>query len=180
MYEYRSNDKTLILNNTDDIFSFFGKSSQVVSSGTSQWILRSEPEHLICGKAFKPSKKQLPLNLLTLTGLKDIQVSDDNPDFKTIDEVIYTKDGTLLVFCPASKMGTINIAEGTQTIGKNAFTQCNISKVIIPDSVKVIDKCAFVGCKNLSEVKIGEKSHLERINASAFDGCKSLENFYQE
>lgn len=178
MYEYRSNDKTLILNSTDDIFSFLRKSSQVVSSGTSQWILRSEPEHLICGKAFKPSKKQLPLNLLTLTGLKDIQVSDDNPDFKTIDEVIYTKDGTLLVFCPASKMGTINIAEGTQTIGKNAFTQCNISKVIIPDSVKVIDKCAFVECENLSEVKIGEKSHLERINASAFDGCKSLENFY--
>ena len=72
MYEYRSNDKTLILNSTDDIFSFLGKSSQVVSSGTSQWILRSEPEHLICGKAFKPSKKQLPLNLLTLTGLTKI------------------------------------------------------------------------------------------------------------
>lgn len=178
MYEYRSNDKTLVLSSTDDMFSFLGKSSQVVSSGASQCILRSEPKHLICGASFKPSKKQLALNLLTLTGLKDIQISDDNPDFKAIDGVIYTKDGILLVFCPGSKTGTVNVAEGTQTIGRNAFTQCNISKVIIPDSVKVIDKCAFVGCESLNEVKIGEKSRLERINTSAFDGCKSLKNFY--
>lgn len=178
MYEYRSNDKTLVLSSTDDMFSFLGKSSTTSSTGNSHCILRNEPEHLICGKTFKPSKKQLALNLLTLTGLKDIQISDDNPDFKTIDGVIYTKDGMLLVFCPGSKTGTINVAEGTQTIGRNAFTQCNISKVIIPDSVKVIDKCAFVGCESLNEVKIGEKSHLERINTSAFDGCKSLENFY--
>lgn len=37
MYEYRSNDKTLILNSTDDIFSFLGKSSQVPCQEEKYW-----------------------------------------------------------------------------------------------------------------------------------------------
>ena len=55
-----------------------------------------------------------------------------------------------------------------------AFYQGYCSKIVIPDSVKMIDIMAFSGCEDLKEIVLPEG--LEEIKAEAFSGCTSLES----
>ncbi len=50
----------------------------------------------------------------------------------------------------------------------------HVISLTIPDSIKTIDSQAFVGCKNLKEVIIGENSNL--TNPGSFKNCSSLES----
>lgn len=54
------------------------------------------------------------------------------------------------------------------------FNNTNLETIILPDSLTVIGKNAFSGCKNLSEVVISEK--LTEIQENAFLNCKSIKN----
>eukprot|EP00980_Cylindrotheca_fusiformis_P002741 scaffold636_cov64-Cylindrotheca_fusiformis.AAC.4 len=69
-----------------------------------------------------------------------------------------------------------------QVIGKRAFCSCKKLKSIlyqgpeneevgIPSSVRLIDECAFFGCKLLARLVL--KEGLERIGVDAFYGCES-------
>lgn len=49
---------------------------------------------------------------------------------------------------------TIHFKEGLERIGAYAFELCNIDCLVIPKSVKKIDHCAFVRCKNLKSIEI--------------------------
>ena len=40
-------------------------------------------------------------------------------------------------------------------IGKEAFGNCRVKRLWIPDTVKEIKSCAFAWCQKLSKVKIG-------------------------
>lgn len=57
-------------------------------------------------------------------------------------------------------------------IDKNAFWDCPITSVKLPNSLQVIRTSAFSDCKNLSSVKFPEG--LKEIGAYAFCRCKSL------
>ncbi|MCI9010021.1 MAG: leucine-rich repeat domain-containing protein [Clostridia bacterium] len=58
-------------------------------------------------------------------------------------------------------------------IAKRGFTDCNkLTRIIIPDNIKVINESAFEGCGNLTSVTIGEG--IETIEESAFSDCKKL------
>jgi len=52
----------------------------------------------------------------------------------------------------------------------------NIKNVIIPASVKTIEKGAFEKCRDLISVKFEDNSDLETIEESAFSGCIKLRN----
>ena len=71
------------------------------------------------------------------------------------------------------------IRGGTVNYHKGAFFGCeNLKTVTIPDSVILIDDCAFEGCKSLEAVIISENSKLERIGEYTFASCEKLENIY--
>lgn len=57
-------------------------------------------------------------------------------------------------------------------IDKNAFWDCPITSVKLPNTLQVIRTAAFSDCKNLSNVKLPEG--LKEIGASAFLRCTSL------
>lgn len=60
-------------------------------------------------------------------------------------------------------------------ISKGAFNNLtNLNKVIIPNSIIIIEEAAFAGCSNLFEVKFESDSKLSTINKEAFKGCSSL------
>ena len=77
-----------------------------------------------------------------------ITVSSGNPNFSSIDGVLYNKDGTRLIHWPAAK--PVNIPTGVTVIGEYAFcieekwsSESNPVSVIIPDGVTKIERCAF-------------------------------------
>ena len=68
---------------------------------------------------------------------------------------------------------TVQIPEGVEIIGEEAFMDCSfIRKVIIPYGATKIANKAFYSCTSLREVVIPES--VVSIGAGAFFGCKSL------
>ena len=107
--------------------------------------------------------------------VEDIEICADNPQYESIDGIVYTKPLRWAKFCPKGKMGSVHIAEGTGKIRIGAFRRCKISNVYMPDSVKTIEEGAFTFCSLLKEVCGGK--NVETIGRLAFYRCKSLESF---
>ena len=70
--------------------------------------------------------------------------------------------------------GILSVPDGTTTIssGHGFIGNTEITKVIIPEGVTVIDLNAFNGCSSLTEIVIPEG--VTRIGRSAFQGCSSI------
>lgn len=88
-------------------------------------------------------------------GLEWLELTDDNPYFKTIDGILYSKDGYELIKCPVDRIGDIKIANCTVSIAPMAFENSRILSVAFPDSLKDIKDKAFSNCKNLERVDFG-------------------------
>lgn len=109
--------------------------------------------------------------------LTKITVSSENKFYKSIDGILYTKDGKTLIFCPAAKDGKLRIPEGTEYIGAYAFFRnCGITNLYFPDSLRYIGNQAFFGMKNLKSIDFGKG--IKKIggisSTSIFEGCKQL------
>ena len=81
----------------------------------------------------------------TSDNLKSISVNADSKSFTSVDDVLFSKDKTVLVAYPGGKAAeSYSIPEGTQKIGIMAFEmQSNPESVIIPASVDYIGEQAF-------------------------------------
>ncbi len=83
------------------------------------------PDNIMCKE---PSKSQVCYNTLSVglyiyNGINEIIVSEDNPDFKSVDGCVYSKDGSTLWYVPIQKTGTLNIPEGTTKIARGSFAE---------------------------------------------------------
>lgn len=54
-------------------------------------------------------------------GVKEVEVKESNPNYKSIDGCLYTKDGKKLLYVPFDYEGELNITEGCVEIAHNAF-----------------------------------------------------------
>ena len=99
--------------------------------------------------------------------------SISNHDYKTIDGIVYTKNGKMIV---AGSLGLehVVIPEGVEKLGHSAFRNCKIRSVVLPESIDRIKAKAFYRCKNLESVKLG--SNTDAIEDSAFYECCSLKH----
>ena len=136
-----------------------------------------------------------------LENLKEYVVADDNKFYKSINGVLYTKDGKKLIAFPAGKTGSFEVPNTIETIGFGAFENSkiesisfedginlltlgyrafynakNLTKVSIPASVVSIDYYAFAECRNLETVTFAEDNLLTGIYEGAFLNCISLKN----
>ena len=105
-------------------------------------------------------------------GLKEVVVPEENKYFKSIDGVLFDKEGKTLIYYPKGRQESeYRVPEGVITIGPSAFSDCTIDEVILPDSVKVIAKEAFFGSQ-LKEIKMS--ANIERIEFWAFQNVVAL------
>lgn len=86
--------------------------------------------------------------------LESIEVSADNPSYASVDGVLFNKDKTQIITCPAGKKGEYAMPESVMYIGQFAFYESALARVIIPDSVKEIGIDAFAHCRALTEITI--------------------------
>lgn len=110
--------------------------------------------------------------------IEKIEVEDGNEFYKTIEDVLFSKIGDVLICYPNNKKGdSYIIPKGVKVIDKWAFgVNYNIKSVVIPDSVEIISDYAFFDCKSLEEIAI--PSTITIIKEVTFALCRKLGKIY--
>ena len=100
------------------------------------------------------SVKKIGFDVYPYCRVSIIFVDDENPNYQSIDGVLYSKDGESLIRYPHGKVdSSFTVPDGVTDICESAFEGCpHLKEVIISDSVRFIGGNAFKGC-GLEEVK---------------------------
>ncbi len=107
------------------------------------------------------------------TSFKEFIVLENNPAYKSIDGVLFIKDGTILIAYPYGKSNTYSIPNSVTKIGVYAFYGCTgLTSITIPNSLTSIENRAFDGCSGLTSVAI--PNSVTTIEDHAFYGCTGL------
>ncbi len=88
--------------------------------------------------------------------LESFSVDPSNPNFTSVDGVLFDKDRKTLVQFPLGRVGDYTIPEGVNAVASSAFRGATVAKVSIPSSVTNIGKDAFGSNKNLTNVVMPE------------------------
>ena len=104
--------------------------------------------------------------------LEKVAITEDNPNFTVVDDIIYSKDMTRLIRCLPGKKGKVNIPSSVTKIESYAFYGCKYleGELVIPDSVTVLESKAFSDC--LSEIPLKIGSGIENIEEYTFENSK--------
>ena len=102
--------------------------------------------------------------------LKSLNVSADNAYFCSENNIIYTKDKSVLVL-GASGLNSVVVSEGVREIREYAFASSSLMYLGLPDSLKIIGNNAFARSA-LTVVEFNDG--LEEIGEYAFYYCESL------
>lgn len=130
--------------------------------------------------------------------LIEINVSEENTFYKSLDGNLYDKSGEILykyavgktetafsvpddvttiggsAFSGSKNLITVNIPKGVTCIGQSAFLNCTgLTEIIIPDSVLTICSWAFAYCDNLERINI---SNIAVIEDYTFIECFKLKD----
>lgn len=93
------------------------------------------------------------------TSLTEITVSEENPNYKSIDGALYSKDGLALIAYPCGR-ATVTIVDGTEKIGRQSFMgNPHITSVLLPASVSSIEPFAFQYCSSLVEFEVAADNY---------------------
>lgn len=172
---YNTKEYSVIRINTSAFESGHGLTSVVIPNTVTsmgEWVF-----HDCTGLQFV----SIPASLVTMGmncfqycfSLKGIYVDPGNPNYASIDSVLYNKDITTLLTCPAEKT-TIEIPNTVTTINGLSFMDGKISSLEIPESVTTIGPMAFLQCKELSSVTI--PNSVTSIHNGAFEECSKLKS----
>lgn len=102
--------------------------------------------------------------------ISEITVDENNPNFKSVDGILFSKDGKTIVAYPVAKSGKYDIPADVNKIAEAAFGSCQkLTAVSIPEGVVDIPENAFTYCAALAEVKL--PSTLKTIGKWGFEAC---------
>ena len=129
--------------------------------------------------------------------LSTIIVAEGNKNYKIVDGVLYSIDGTSIIQYPPNKQSETNnyeipdtvtsigggaflnsrltsvtIPDSVKEIGDRAFMYSDISKIVLPDNLITIGEEAFALCYNLTKIEI--PASVEVIGLNAFYCCTSM------
>ena len=84
--------------------------------------------------------------------LSRIDADERNAVYASVDGVLYSKDKTTLICCPAGrKEAALAVPDGVRRIEKSAFSGCaSLTAVTLPQSVEAIGEDAFAYCDKIT------------------------------
>lgn len=103
--------------------------------------------------------------------LSSITVDASNPNYKSVDGVLYNKAGDTLVAFPQAKTGTFSIPNPVVTVADGSFAFSSLSAISIPSSVVTIRDNAFKGCGFAS---VALPSSVSYLGVGSFSQCNNL------
>ena len=141
------------VNKYGELYSYSGSENVVIQANTSA----------IASYIFEKTK------------IKSFSVVPRNPYFKTVNGVLMSKDGSLLLRCPTEKSGSYTIPSTVRKITEGAFSNCKkLTSVYMPDSVTSVGSYMFSGCRNLASVRLSQ--NIKSIPSHMFYKCKKLKS----
>lgn len=113
-----------------------------------------------------------PRAFLGARKLTTITVSANNQYYKSVDGILYSRDGTTLVFCPQKNFSSsFTVPSGVKKIGDYAFygqADEGISGITFPEGLEEIGNRAFYGMSNSSFTSLSFPDSLKKIGDYAF------------
>ena len=102
-------------------------------------------------------------------------VAPENQNYKSVDGVLFTKDGKTLLDYPAAKPGSFYaVPDGVTELANKAFDGCKqLTDLALPDGLTTIGDEAFSGCSGLTALQIPQG--VTAIGGAAFRDCISME-----
>ncbi|MBE7093055.1 MAG: hypothetical protein E7367_00010 [Clostridiales bacterium] len=164
-----------------------------------------EQTSLNFGEAFRECSALKNLGYATLTYSEESGYKEffdpsvtETENYEILDNVIYNKAGTELIFVPAatteitlpdtiktigagafygkSLLTSVSLPEGLKEIGDYAFSYTGITSIAIPASVETIGEGAFSYCYTLADVQFAANSALTELPEGCFNSDYSLES----
>jgi len=107
------------------------------------------------------------------SSLTDIVISENHPTLRLENNLLLSKDGTLLR-CLANAE-SVSVPSAVTAIAPKAFSVCTrLTEVVIPEGIARIEKETFHDCSSLTSITL--PSTLTTIGDWAFSNCSSLKH----
>ncbi len=103
------------------------------------------------------------------------EAPEDHPLYKTVDGVLFTRDGKTLLSYPNGKQDAhYDVPAGVERIGDHAFREAEALKTVsLPIGLKAVEDGAFRGCTRLQSIAL--PLTVREMGEKVFDYCVSLE-----
>ena len=130
----------------------------------------TEIKSLGFGACFKSTSVNIPASVTSidnsafLTG-GSVNVDINNPNYSSLNGVLFNKLQTVLIHCPVSKTGSYIIPGSVYTIESGSFYHSSLTSVTIPSSISSIGSSAFWYSTNISSI-IVKSSHPIDLSSS--------------
>ncbi len=103
--------------------------------------------------------------------LTNITVAANNPDFSSVNGVLFDQTQATLIAYPGGLGGGYTIPDSVTAIGEVAFFDCtNLTSVTIPNNVTTIEYAAFRSCFSLTNITVvAGNPDFSSVNGVLFD-----------
>lgn len=102
--------------------------------------------------------------------IERVDVDKDNPEFCSVDGVVYSKDMKTICIYPMGRLGDrFVLPSSVLAVGYAAFAGCFLSSIQLPDGLATIGNDAFASCHNLTEILLPQQ--VREIGEWAFTDC---------
>lgn len=118
--------------------------------------------------------KNIPIDVFAYGDDLTNVIFEADSNFTYVNNVLYSKDMTILYLCVSKNIEAFTIPDTVKTIAGGAFRACRkLTSITIPSNVETIGDNAFYNCSAIKTITIEEG--VKSIYSEAFSRCINLE-----